>query len=368
MTEQDSPTTSITRRRFVALTGTAVAGAALAACGGGQGAQPAAGKLESELNVLNWGDYIDFAIKPFEKKYGIKVNMEHYGSEAQAFAKVRQSPGRYDTFNVGVGYLEPAVAQGLVQPIDVTQVPSYKDSFPAFQPGPFEVNGKTYGVAYAWGTNALAYNQRTIPKPVKSWAAFWDPAFKGRTALVDKHMAQFIAACLYLGIDFKQPKEREWPRIKHAMIARAKNMRTLWTTGDDLQRYMVQGEVVLADCYDGLGHTIHAKDQDIVYLEPREGTPGWFDGPEVLTGAPHPRAALAWINFVTSMPMQIDVMKKVNYKPGNRVAPTKASAKLRTSLGLQKPEATLSSVKFWRALGPEWDQRIADAWSEAKAS
>ena len=72
-----------------------------------------------ELNVLNWGGYIDFAVAPFEKKYGVKVNIEHYGSETEAFAKVRSSPGRYDTFNIGVGYLEPAVAQGLVQPLDL---------------------------------------------------------------------------------------------------------------------------------------------------------------------------------------------------------------------------------------------------------
>ena len=33
-------------------------------------------ELEDELNVLTWGYYIDFALEPFEEKYGVKVNYQ----------------------------------------------------------------------------------------------------------------------------------------------------------------------------------------------------------------------------------------------------------------------------------------------------
>lgn len=372
MTPQDWETTELTRRKFLGLTA-----AGTAALLGSAWAEEAFGavdrmverlELEKELNVLNWGGYIDFAIKPFQKRYGVKVNIEHYGGETEAFAKVKANPGRFDTFNVGVGYLQPAVAQGLVQPIDVSKIPSYKNSYPQFQPGPFRVNGKIYGVDYAWGTNALAYNTKLAPKKVTSWAAFWDPAFKGKTSLVDKPRDQFLATALYLGTDFNHPKVPDRPRIKKAMIERAQNMRTLWSTGDDLQRFMVQGDVILADCYDGLGFQINAKDKDIIYAIPSEGTYGWFDGPELLAHAPHPNAAYAWINFVTSTPIELLVAKVVNYSPGDSRIPRLLSPGLRHKLNLDQPAAVISKLKFWEPLGPEWEKWIGDSWAEAKAS
>jgi len=30
-------------------------------------------KIGGEINILSWGNYIDFALKPFEEKYGVKV-------------------------------------------------------------------------------------------------------------------------------------------------------------------------------------------------------------------------------------------------------------------------------------------------------
>lgn len=382
MSTDDPFSSNLTRRGFLVLTGTAVGSAFLTACGGSDsggspgpaaetstGAAAGFGPLESELNVLNWGGYIDFAIKPFEEKYGVKVNMEHYGGETEAFAKVKANPGRYDTFNVGVGYLEPAVAQGLVQPIDVSKLPNYKLSYSEFQPGPFEVDGKIYGIAYAWGSNAYAYSNEAIPGGVDSWAAFWDPKYKGKIALVDKGHDQFLTACLYLGIDFNDPGEENWPKIKQAIIDKAKNMRTLWSSGDDLQRFMIQGDVILADCYDGLGRTISGKDPDIVYYStPKEGTYGWFDGPELLANAPHPNAALAWINFVNSTEIQVLVAKEVNYAPGNAKVPELIPPDLRKTLNLENPGPTIAGLKFWKPLGPEWDQRIEEAWAEAKAA
>lgn len=383
MSAENALRAHLSRRRFLTLAGGAAGSLFLAACGGGRptggGATAAAGApastapsgfgpLEGQLNVLNWGGYIDFAIKPFEQKYGVKVNIEYYGGETEAFAKVKANPGRYDTFNIGVGYLEPAVAQGLVQPIDTSKIPSFQLSYPQFQPGPFEVNGKVYGVDYAWGTNALAYNTKTAPTKVDSWAAFWDPAFRGKTSLVDKSRDQFLSSCLYLGLDFNNPGEENWPKIRQAMIDKAKNMRTLWSSGDDLQRFMIQGDVILADAYDGLAVTINEKDPAIVYVIPTEGTYGWYDGPELLAGAPNPNAALAWIDFVTSTPMQVQVAKQVNYAPGNSEVPELISADLRKKLNLEDAKRTISNLKFWKALGPAWDQRIEEAWAEAKAA
>ena len=190
-----------------------------------------------------------------------------------------------------------------------------------------------------------------MPSPVTSWDSFWDPAFKGKTALRDTAKTQYIASCLYLGLDFNKPGDDQWDKIEDAMGARAANMRTLWSSGDDLKHFMAQEDVILADCYDGLGVSMHEAQPEVVYATPAEGTPGWYDGPELLARAPHPNAAYAWIDFVTSTAMQLQVAKEVNYAPGNSKVPSLLSGKLLTQLNLKEPKTTLSSLKFHKFVG-----------------
>ena len=330
---------------------------------------PTAAKLEKELRVLNWGDYIDFAIKPFEEKFNCKVTIEYFGSEDEAISKIKAAGfGVYDTVNLGVGYLKPVVQMGLIEPLDVKRIPSYELSYERFKPGPFEVDGKIYGVCYAWGTNALMYNTELAPAPVDSWAAFWDPKFAGKTSLVDKAKDQYLAAMLYLGLDFVHPSLDDWPKVTKAIKERVKLMKTLWSSGDDITRYIINKEVWLADMYDGLGHQIEEQFPAAKYVIPKEGTYGWFDGPLMVKGAPHPNLTYEWINFVTSTEMAKLVAEQVKYCPGNSKVADLLDPKLRTQLGLDKPAETLKGLRFWEALGPEWDRRILDAWTEAKAS
>ena len=375
MSVKNNKKTNISRREFLRISAGVGVGLLATACGASAPAAaptsaPAAvanEELEKELNVLNWGSYIDFAIKPFEEKYGCKVNIEYYGGEDEAITKVKASPGKYDTFNIGVGFLEPAVKQGLVQPLDVSRIASYNDMYPEFQPGPFEVDGQIYGLCYSFGSNALMYNSELIPAGVDSWSAFTDPQFKGKTSLVDKPKDQYLAAMLTLGLDFTQPKEEDFDKVKQVMKDRVANMRTLWSSGDDITRFMINKEVVLADAYDGLTAQIAKEYPAIKYKVPQEGTYGWFDGPELLTGAPHPNLTYKWIEFVTSPEMAKLVAEQVNYSPANSKVPQMISAELRTQLGLDDPGATLKGLKYWVNLGPDWDRRIADAWTEAKA-
>jgi hypothetical protein len=43
-------------------------------------------------------------------------------------------------------------------------------------------------------------------------------------------------------------------------------------------------------------------------------------------------------------------------------------ADLRETLNLEDPGPTIQALKFWKPLGPEWDQMIEEAWAEAKAA
>jgi len=145
-------------------------------------------------------------------------------------------------------------------------------------------------------------------------------------------------------------------------------MKTAWSSEDSVMRYLVNKEVWLADMYDGLGHRIELEYPACKYVIPKEGTYGWFDGPLMVKGAPHPNLAYEWINFVVSPEMAKLTAEEVMYSPGNSKVPEMIESDLSKLLGLDDPERTLKGLKFWENLGPEWDRRILDAWTEAKAA
>lgn len=324
-------------------------------------------KLESELNLLSWGSYVDFALKPFEDKYQVKINAEYYGNEEEAMSKVKAAPGKYDIISLGVGWMEVAAKQGLLQPLDVSRIASYNDMYDTFKPGPFEVDGKTYGVIYAFGTNATMVNMDLIPGGIDTWEVFWDPKYKGKIALSDKSRDQYLVTMLRYGLDFNNPKDSDWDKIKQSIKDRAKNMRSIWTSEDEVKRMMISKEVELADSYDGLTFQITKEYPAVKYIIPKEGTYGWFDGPEILAGAPHPNLAYKWIEFITSPDMAKLVAENVYYAPGNSKVPSMLTPELRTQLNLDDPQKVLKGLRFWKLLGTDWDRKISDAWTEAKA-
>ncbi len=370
---------AMNRRSFLKLAGLATAAWAAQGCGptptpapteapaATATAQPAA-ELESELNVLNWGAYIDHCVEPFEKQFNCTVNIEYFGSEDEAISKIQAAGmGVYDSVNLGVGYLTPAAKMGLLEPLDISRIPNYELLYDRFKPGPFEVDGEIYGCCYCWGTNAVMYNTELAPVAVDSWASFWDPQFAGWTSPVDKAKDQYLASMLYLGLDFNNPSMDDWPEVAQAIKDRAKLMKTVWTSEDAIMRLFVNGEVWLADMYDGLGHQIEQQCSTCRYIVPKEGTYGWFDGPLLVKDAPHPNLAYEWINFVISPEMAKLTAETVMYSPGNSGVPEMIDDDLSDLLGLGNVEESLGGLKFWENLGPEWDRRILDVWTEAKA-
>src|SRR5215813_5470442 len=116
------------RRSLLTLALSAAVGLAML---GTAGAAKADDKIGGEINVLSWGDYIDFALPGFQKKYGVKVNIDYYGDEQEAMNKIRAAGlGTHDVVFLGAGFEDVAIKQNMLVPLDLEKVPSFADVFP----------------------------------------------------------------------------------------------------------------------------------------------------------------------------------------------------------------------------------------------
>ena len=166
------------------------------------------GKGEGQLNLIAWEGYTQPEwVKPFEQQTGCKVH-------AQVRRLLRRdgdadAPGRraqYDMVSASGDASLRLIRGGDVQPMNVNLIPDWKNFIPQLQSPPHNtVDGKHYGISLQWGPNTLLYNTKKVTPAPTSWAAIYDPKYKGEITVPDNPI-QIADAALYLSKTQPEPR------------------------------------------------------------------------------------------------------------------------------------------------------------------
>lgn len=117
-------------------------------------------------------------VPEFERDHGVKVTVEE-GISADHVDTVRAEAGNPQHTLIGVDDLfvpELRVAN-LIARLTPDEVPNMKDVYPEYVLD----DGWGLGVGVSW--NTLFYNTEKVSGPITSYAAMWDPAYRGRLVL-----------------------------------------------------------------------------------------------------------------------------------------------------------------------------------------
>src|SRR5699024_8453112 len=159
-----------------------------------------------------------------------------------------------------------------------------------------------YTICKAWGTTGYAYRTDVITRPMESWQDFIDAAqdeAAGRTSLLSDagEVAAIGLAARSSGL--KSSDEKELAEARKIIVDEvAPNVRACFgsaSTG------MIQGSFYLMQSYNGdarqgFGEVDNPEDWKFVFPTPSANL--WMDCWAIATGAPHPDAAPAFINFM----------------------------------------------------------------------
>ncbi|MCL4861986.1 MAG: extracellular solute-binding protein [Caldilineaceae bacterium] len=276
----------------------------LVACAGMPIQSPQAGAVPAKLHVLNWQGYGSdepWAIEQFEQMYNVEVVHDYFNSEDELLTKLRTSPGAYDVVLPNIAYIPPAIADGLLQPIDVAQLEVWQALPDSFKTLPEIIHeGQVYGVPWAWGATSLVYNTETFPDGIDSLNALWDPQYAGQVGFEDNYEDAIIFAALAAGIEpANQPADLDAIRAK--LEALMPNVRALWQSEDEFNRLFSSGEITLGVYWSGsTSRAQTAFGLPIAFVIPEEGAIGWTDAWAIPTGAPNVEMALKWIDYMSS--------------------------------------------------------------------
>ena len=314
----------ITRR--AALAGIGVIGlGALSACGSstGMAASPATdGELEDKLNLYTWGDYDSpDLLSKFRDEFDILLQVDSYGSNEELIAKLSSSRGTsgYDVVVPTGSQLSRFTSHDLLQPLDLSLIPNFQTMDPNFIHQDVDPNNE-FTICKAWGTTGYAYRTDVITREMTSWQDFIDAAqneASGKTSLLDDALEVSSIGLTSLGYSINTTNEQEIAEARAIIVDQvAPHVRAYFgsaSTG------IIQGSFTLMHSYNGdarqgFGEVEDPENWKFVFPTPSANL--WMDTWAIATGAPHPDAAHAFINYMIDPANSLEQIEYIGYPIG----------------------------------------------------
>ncbi len=359
-------------KKLMALLGVTVISLVIVACGGGSdgggsttseiaGGEPC--KPEGTLNAILWEGYAPpKSIKGFEEKYGVKVNLTSIASNDEVFAKIRNKNGQYDLVPATTDVTRQYIDSGLVQPLDVSQVPNAGEVFPAFRNlTQAEKDGETYGVPHTWSADPIIYNADLIKNPEPSYKALFDPAYEGKVGLYDDLGSLWVGA-LVLGYDPFTLDSAQMDEVVDKMTDQKSLVRKYWSSGDDLVKLMASGEVSIATSWNYMYTQLKNEGLNVKRIDPEEGNLGWVDTLMIPENAENPCAAYKWMEWALSPEGGSQTAKASGYSIANPAVAEKLTPTEIEDLHMDDP-GFVDKIILWEAVDRPAYQ---DAWNRVK--
>ncbi len=364
--------------RLAAALATALVGA-LAACHGKPSAPP---PEERVLNIYNWADYIGYhTIADFERETHIKVVYALFDSNQTLEATLLAGSSGYDIVSTDMAYFGRQIAAGAYRELDRGKLPNWKNLDPAVLAIQAQVDpGNRHAVPYLHAMNGFAYNvdlvkARVPDAPTDSLAMIFDPKIMAKLAdcgvtFLDapEDVLQLALAYLHLDPNSRDPKDLQ--AAERVVMAVRPYVRTF--DSEDYWHQLASKETCVAIAWssdyfvaqrraleDGTG-------AHLAFTLPKEGSNITYNALLIPKSAPHPEAALEFLDFILRAKVIADITNDIYYGNDNLAARPFVDPRILNDPAVYPPPAVRARLYLPIELGADYDRLRTRAWTRIK--
>ena len=344
---------------------------------------PLARAVDAELNVYNWSDYIaKDTIPNFEKQTGIHVRYDNYDSNDTLQAKLLAGNSGYDIVVPTSNYMGAQIQAGVYQKLDKSKLPNLKNLSPTLMQMVAGADpGNQYGVPWAFAVIGIGYNAQAVQKalganaPVESWALVFDPAnlakLKGcGVSFLDESIDVFAAALQYMHKDPNSTNPADY-QAAFEMLKKVRPYVTEFNSSgyiNDLANNDVCVSIGFAGDV-GIAHrrSVDAnRSYDIRFSNVKEGGLVAFDMMAIPKDAPHPEAALQWINYIEDPKVNAAITNEVYYPTANVPARKFVTPAIAQDLSVYPPDDVFKKMTLMKPKPVEIIRLENRLWTQLK--
>jgi spermidine/putrescine transport system substrate-binding protein len=276
------------------------------------------------LKIYSYADYLSpQAMKAFEDQYGIKIEVSTFNDGDEAITKLRSGVD-FDIYNANYTEISRLVNGGLLRPLNHAYIPNIKNVWPGFT-NPWYDQEWRYTVPYTIYTTGIGWRTDQVPADIGAlknpYDSFWDPTYKGKTAVLDDWHTAMAMVLLRQGItDVNTSSETDLKMVGEQLqaLAAATSPKVTITGYSELPAgqlglaQMWSGDIINAQSYlpEGTGPGI------LRYWFPSDGK-GMVDNDMLVTlrGGKNPVLAHLFINHMLDPEVAKENFSAIGYQP-----------------------------------------------------
>ncbi|MFK7860063.1 MAG: spermidine/putrescine ABC transporter substrate-binding protein [Granulosicoccus sp.] len=310
---------------------------------------PAQALAEGELNVYNWGDYINpDVLDKFTEETGINVTLDTYGSNEEMLAKIQAGATGYDIVFPSVHMQDIMMQLGLLAETNINQHPDFGNIDSEFLRAVTDPEGK-YCLPYAWGTVGIFYNKTKVPE-INSWSDFFAiPEKHGEKIALLDDMRETLAIGLIM--NGKSVNSEEADDVKAAQEYLLEQTPNVSTFTYDSQPMVISGDIAAAHFFVGSNVWVKQNPEELAYVIPEEGATMYQENICVLESAPNKDSAQQFLEFYLKPEIAaLNVSQQMN---GTANAPARSLTPdyIKDDPNINVPEDTMTRLEMFEDLG-----------------
>lgn len=258
------------------------------------GLLPAAASAEGELNLYNWGDYINPAVlEKFTEETGIAVTLDTYGSNEEMLAKIQAGATGYDIVFPSVHMHDIMFQLGLLAETNIGAHPDFQNIDPQFIRAQTDPDA-TYCLPYAWGNVGIVYNKAEAGE-ITGWDDFFALGDADKKIILLDDLRETIGiGHIMNGTSVNSTDEAEIAAAAQYIVDRIDAVSAF---SYDSIPLVTSGDVAAAHWYVGANIFV-AENPDILgYVIPEEGATMYQEDICVLKSAPNFDNAVNFLEF-----------------------------------------------------------------------
>lgn len=319
------------------------------------------------VNFLNYGENIDDkTLSEFEKKYGIKVNMDTFDDMETMYQKVSSGSVKYDVILVSDALMPRMIKQDLLKKLDKKNIPNLSQMDEVYLNLDID-KGNQYSVPYMFGTVGIVYDKNKVKEQVDSWDILWNEKYKGNIFMFDTYRDTMGAALKKLGYSLNSADKNQIKEAEELLIKQRETVKPIYGV-DEGTTMIPNGETAINMIWSGEGLNLQKEHPNLEYIVPKEGANFWIDSLCIPKNAENIEGAEKFINFVSDKDAALRIADEIGYTTPNKEAKAMQPDEVKNNPNAYMTKEVMSRCEIYKDLPSDVKKIYDAAWVHIKSS